>query len=278
MIIDRWDHKAAYAFMEVDQNHSALAPSMLLRDRLAEAQNWRCCYCGVVMNRWRRGDTLCTIEHVIPASAGGRVCWETCAAACHKCNTADGARLLAQWRLPLTVRLCGWCGSDDVRVIEGRAYRCGSCRHQYAVHGDGSGPLSPVLFGSLRRAAGEIIVSDAGFQRIADRLRNKIISNLRFTPYVLAETLMRLASPVINAARLRSDCLVEIYDETVSELRRKYTPDMAAAPERAPLARIASQPKLPMASCSPSVSPAGSLLDTRNMDITASTVKGENER
>lgn len=228
---DRWDHKAAYAALGADQKHTALAANLLLRDRFAEAQNWRCCYCGVQMNRWRDGPTLCTIEHVIPASAGGRVCWETCAAACKKCNTMDGLRLKREWMLPLTVRLCGWCGSDQVRVVGNRAYKCGTCQRQYAIHGCGSGPLAPVLFGSLRRAAGEMIVANADVIRVADRLRRKII-NVNFMPTVFAATLMELVAPVIAAARLRSDCQVEIYNTTIGVLRDCYTAQKLKGPER----------------------------------------------
>lgn len=239
MIIERWDHKAAYAALGADQNHTGLAANLLLRDRLAESQNWRCCYCGVPMNRWRECPTLCTIEHVIPACAGGRVCWETCAAACRYCNTKDGFRIGDENKLPLTVRLCGWCGSDKVKLVASRAYRCQECAHQYAIHAVGSGPLGHILFNALRRTAGEMIVANADVGRVADRLRRQVV-RVNFMPVILAATLMDYCGPVIQAARSRSECLVEIYNETAAILKANYTLKTAAAPERGPPAGIES--------------------------------------
>lgn len=234
MIIDRWDYKAAYAALGVDQNASKLAASLGLRDRLAEAQNWKCCYCGVLMNRWRDCDTLATIEHVIPASAGGRVCWETCAAACKKCNQADGDRLTREWHLPLTVPVCRWCGSADIRMVGWRVIKCRDCNRQFSAQSPETGPFSVVPFGALRRAAGEMIVANATVDRIADRLRRKFFS-INFMPMTLAATLMDLATPAIERAQANSECQVEVYNAAVTELREKYTPKTAAAPERGPL-------------------------------------------
>lgn len=54
---------------------------------LAEAQNWRCCYCGMVM-----GFDDVTVEHVMPRAIGGSDEWENMAAACEFCNSAKGAQ------------------------------------------------------------------------------------------------------------------------------------------------------------------------------------------
>jgi hypothetical protein len=64
------------------------APQM--RAVLSEAQNHRCCYCGVKMIDMR-GDRLCaTIDHVIPKSLGGSDDWENLVAACDLCNVTRG--------------------------------------------------------------------------------------------------------------------------------------------------------------------------------------------
>lgn len=59
--------------------------------RLSEAQNHRCCYCGVSMvledHMHPRG---ATIEHVIPRSMGGTRGWWNLAAACLDCNQKRG--------------------------------------------------------------------------------------------------------------------------------------------------------------------------------------------
>ena len=63
----------------------------LLR-RLCEAQNWRCCYCGIEMTVGVHNKTDCaTLEHVIPKSAGGSAEWDNLVAACRLCNNARGA-------------------------------------------------------------------------------------------------------------------------------------------------------------------------------------------
>lgn len=54
--------------------------------KLAEAQNWRCCYCHRLMTV-RVGPLMLTIEHVTPICDGGAVHWGNCAAACLTCNS-----------------------------------------------------------------------------------------------------------------------------------------------------------------------------------------------
>lgn len=59
---------------------------------LAEAQNWRCCYCGVHMTA--DGPTSyhrhATLEHVIPLARGGSDHPDNMVAACFWCNQERG--------------------------------------------------------------------------------------------------------------------------------------------------------------------------------------------
>ena len=52
----------------------------------AEAQNWRCCYCGGVMTDFERGPALATREHLLPHSQGGTWAAANTVAACLSCN------------------------------------------------------------------------------------------------------------------------------------------------------------------------------------------------
>lgn len=64
--------------------------STTLRHRLAEAQNWRCCYCGVPMIHDRCSPTQATIEHIVPRSLGGPNRPDNYVVACRACNEARG--------------------------------------------------------------------------------------------------------------------------------------------------------------------------------------------
>ena len=63
-----------------------------LRTRAAEAQNWKCCYCGTDM---QTSDTsrkkYVSLEHVIPKSEGGADETENLVAACQGCNNKRGS-------------------------------------------------------------------------------------------------------------------------------------------------------------------------------------------
>lgn len=80
------------------------------RERLAEAQGWRCCYCGVTLLRdvheqhpmlmrfGRHGlrpkvrrALLVTIDHVWPKALGGNRDWPNIVAACSACNGLKGS-------------------------------------------------------------------------------------------------------------------------------------------------------------------------------------------
>lgn len=53
---------------------------------LSEAQNWRCCYCGI--RTTRHGSTGATIEHVTAKCIGGADHPDNLAMACYDCNSA----------------------------------------------------------------------------------------------------------------------------------------------------------------------------------------------
>jgi len=62
--------------------------------RLGEAQNWRCCYCGIYMHTGSHRPTsrdCATVEHVVPRTAGGSDDWLNLVAACRLCNNARSA-------------------------------------------------------------------------------------------------------------------------------------------------------------------------------------------
>ncbi len=65
-----------------------------LRERLSEAQNHRCAYCGVRFGarfrHWTPEQTRATIDHFIPRSQGGSDRWDNLIAACQRCNKARG--------------------------------------------------------------------------------------------------------------------------------------------------------------------------------------------
>lgn len=60
-------------------------PKRRLR-RLCEAQNHRCCYCGIEMVWVMDHRHSPTIEHVVPLSKGGPRSWANEVAACYRCN------------------------------------------------------------------------------------------------------------------------------------------------------------------------------------------------
>jgi 5-methylcytosine-specific restriction endonuclease McrA len=60
------------------------------RERLAEAQNWRCCYCGNRMDGSGCEPNAPTFEHVIPRSLGGTDDEDNLVIACQRCNELRG--------------------------------------------------------------------------------------------------------------------------------------------------------------------------------------------
>lgn len=67
-----------------------------LRNRLAEAQNWCCCYCGCVCDGEEDDWVPATIEHVVELSKGGSDDWENLVMACYPCNDERGNKLSAE--------------------------------------------------------------------------------------------------------------------------------------------------------------------------------------
>ena len=58
---------------------------------LCEAQNWRCAYCGVVMQAPHEtplDDLHWSVDHYVPRAHGGTSHWENLFAACRRCNQA----------------------------------------------------------------------------------------------------------------------------------------------------------------------------------------------
>jgi len=66
------------------------AKKVHLRTRLAEAQNWKCCFCGVEMMQHPKQRNSATIEHVTPRSQGGANSEENYAISCYTCNHNRG--------------------------------------------------------------------------------------------------------------------------------------------------------------------------------------------
>jgi 5-methylcytosine-specific restriction endonuclease McrA len=68
---------------------------ILLKERLSEAQNHRCCYCGIrTLEQIVRGqrDRQATFEHIIPVWLGGSDHPDNLAIACSACNQEQSAR------------------------------------------------------------------------------------------------------------------------------------------------------------------------------------------
>ena len=55
--------------------------------RICEAQNWRCCYCGVATELSGNGPTTATREEVVARSTGGGREQANTVMACARCNS-----------------------------------------------------------------------------------------------------------------------------------------------------------------------------------------------
>lgn len=62
-----------------------------LREKIAEMQNWLCCYCDRPMVKEPLTPASATLEHRVPISLGGaRMHPDNIAVACKACNEARG--------------------------------------------------------------------------------------------------------------------------------------------------------------------------------------------
>lgn len=60
------------------------------RCRLAEAQNWKCCWCGKECRPEPGYRNSVSLEHIVPRSEGGTDDIENLAMACVRCNNKRG--------------------------------------------------------------------------------------------------------------------------------------------------------------------------------------------
>jgi 5-methylcytosine-specific restriction endonuclease McrA len=67
-----------------------VATNIYIRCRLSEAQNWKCCWCGVQCVTESNQSNSATIEHIQPRSLGGADEQENYAMACSRCNNKRG--------------------------------------------------------------------------------------------------------------------------------------------------------------------------------------------
>lgn len=68
-----------------------IAVKVWKRTRAAEAQNWKCCYCGCDCVETPLKKNSATLEHVIPESQGGTLDMNNVVMACYKCNNKRAA-------------------------------------------------------------------------------------------------------------------------------------------------------------------------------------------
>lgn len=68
---------------------------ILLRSRLSEAQNHRCCWCARRFSDEAGRRDSPTLEHVIPRSLGGsKLDPDNCVVACERCNRKRGVQTI----------------------------------------------------------------------------------------------------------------------------------------------------------------------------------------
>lgn len=86
--------RAEWAVQYVDGYTAHLAYTTAVRvywkTKLGEAQNWKCCWCGIRMTDERGYKHSSTIEHIVPTSKGGKNHPNNYAVACYNCNSNRG--------------------------------------------------------------------------------------------------------------------------------------------------------------------------------------------
>ena len=78
-------HRAPFHWKQASIIRNAWARSYY-RARASEAQNHRCCYCGVLMCDPSNNSQSLTLEHVVPIGHGGVEHPYNYVAACRRCN------------------------------------------------------------------------------------------------------------------------------------------------------------------------------------------------
>jgi 5-methylcytosine-specific restriction endonuclease McrA len=68
-----------------------------VRTKLAEAQNWRCAYCGGRMDGKKNEPDAPTFEHLVPTSQGGPDTISNVVITHRRCNVARGDAPLSQF-------------------------------------------------------------------------------------------------------------------------------------------------------------------------------------
>lgn len=78
------------------ERRNAARDRLELKERLSEAQNHRCCFCGVRMGYFGDWQRQPTFEHVLARSRGGSDHIDNLVISCSKCNSerGDGLRKL----------------------------------------------------------------------------------------------------------------------------------------------------------------------------------------
>lgn len=82
-------------FFDTPADFRAWLHRVRLRSRLSEAQNHRCCYCGVPMTKATPSamhPTTATLEHIQAKIHGGLTDYWNCVVACYRCNCARGTQ------------------------------------------------------------------------------------------------------------------------------------------------------------------------------------------
>lgn len=72
------------------ERRSAACVRLELKERLSEAQNHRCCFCGVRMGYFGDKGRQPTFEHVLARSRGGTDHIDNLVISCDKCNSSRG--------------------------------------------------------------------------------------------------------------------------------------------------------------------------------------------
>lgn len=98
-------YKSLYADCGMTAKFAYLtAKKVYKRTRLAEAQNWKCCWCGCKMVPEPMQCNSVTVEHILPRSQGGSNEMDNLAAACHRCNNKRGTLTIDDFMQNLPIR------------------------------------------------------------------------------------------------------------------------------------------------------------------------------